>query len=87
MRKIVGIILACILGHGCMESGSSQGTSSVHAGMTVDEKVATALPVAEEETWLQIPWEANIMRARLQSQLTGKPMLVWVMEGDVLGCT
>ena len=45
------------------------------------------LPREEEERWLGVPWEINIMEARLRSQKTGKPLFIWVMDGHVLGST
>ncbi len=53
----------------------------------LDRKIAPILPRAEEESFLQIPWEINLMQARAKSQQVGRPMLVWVMTGHVLGCT
>ncbi len=53
----------------------------------LQDKVDSVLPKEEEERWLRIPWQPNLMRARAESQRTGKPMLIWIMDGNVLGCT
>ncbi len=53
----------------------------------LDRRVESVLPKADEERWLAIPWQQNLWQARLDSQRTGRPMLIWVMDGNVLGCT
>jgi hypothetical protein len=54
---------------------------------TLEEKLQAVLPRAEEERWLQIPWQTNVMAARLQAQQQNKPLFVWIMDGNVLGAT
>nr|WP_309695613.1 hypothetical protein [Armatimonas sp.] len=53
---------------------------------TLDRKMKVVLPTPEEELWLQIPWRTNIMAARLEAQRTGKPLYLWIMNGNPLGC-
>lgn len=53
----------------------------------LDRRIDVVLPKSEEERWLRIPWRPNLMQARLDAQSAGKPMLIWVMDGNVLGCT
>ncbi len=53
----------------------------------LDSRIRKVLPSPAEERWLSIPWQPNVMAARAESQWTGKPMLLWVMDGNVLGCT
>jgi len=50
-------------------------------------KIEEVLPRPEEERWLRVPWELNLMKARAESQRQAKPLLVWIMDGNVLGCT
>jgi hypothetical protein len=54
---------------------------------TLEQKIAIVLPTPAEEQWLQIPWEPNLMRARRISYQSGKPLFLWIMDGNVLGCT
>ncbi len=54
---------------------------------TLDTKINAMLPNAEEQKWLQIPWETNLMKARARAQKEGKPMFWWIMNGHPLGCT
>ncbi|WP_309706894.1 hypothetical protein [Armatimonas sp.] len=53
---------------------------------TLDQKMKVVLPTSEEELWLQIPWRTNIMAARLEAQRTRKPLYLWIMNGNPLGC-
>ncbi len=54
---------------------------------SLDAKIAEVVPQAKEEKWLTIPWRTNLMLARRESQQTGKPMFLWIMNGSPLGCT
>jgi hypothetical protein len=56
-------------------------------GAALEKAVQSVLPLAEEERWLQIPWRTNLMEARAESQRTGRPLFLWVMNGHPLGCT
>src|SRR4051812_36496002 len=38
-------------------------------------------PGADEEKWLQIPWRTSLWDARQQAARTGKPILIWEMDG------
>jgi hypothetical protein len=53
----------------------------------LDAKIASIMPTKEEDKWFSIPWRTNLMRARKESQETGKPMFWWIMNGHPLGCT
>lgn len=57
------------------------------AGEELDKKVAAVLPKPDEERWLGIGWEPNLVKARAESQRAGKPLFIWIMDGNVLGCT
>ena len=54
---------------------------------TLDEKIQSVLPAPAEDRWNAIPWRMNLFQARLDSQSSGKPILIWVMDGNVLGAT
>jgi hypothetical protein len=62
-------------------------TKRPNATMTLEQKVAAIVPRPEEERWLQIPWEPNLMLARAQAQEMKKPIFVWIMDGNVMGAT
>lgn len=44
-------------------------------------------PVANEEKWNQIPWMSSLWEARKRAAAEGKPILLWEMDGNPLGCT
>ena len=54
---------------------------------TLDEKIAGVLPKASEEKWNTIPWRVDFAAARAEANREGKPMFVWMMNGNPLGCT
>lgn len=47
----------------------------------------TILPTPEEERWLQVPWQTSLWVARRKAAAEGKPILLWEMDGNPLGCT
>ncbi|WP_152050350.1 hypothetical protein [Tautonia marina] len=47
----------------------------------------TIQPRPDEEQWLQIPWETSLWEARRKASAKGKPILLWEMDGNPLGCT
>ncbi len=44
-------------------------------------------PRPDEEQWLQIPWQTSLSEARRKAAAEGKPILLWEMDGNPLGCT
>ena len=54
---------------------------------TLRQKIDVVLPKAAEERWLTIPWRTNVMEARTEAQKSGKPLFLWIMNGNPLGCT
>lgn len=57
------------------------------AAQTVEERIQAVLPRPAEEAFLEVPWQPNVMRARVEAQRTGRPLAIWIMDGNVLGCT
>ena len=43
-------------------------------------------PQADEEKFMQIPWQTNLWDARKQAAAQGKPILLWEMDGHPLSC-
>ncbi len=54
---------------------------------TLEQKIASVLPKKEEQRFLEIPWQSNVLAARSLAQQTNKPMFIWIMDGNVLGAT
>jgi hypothetical protein len=48
---------------------------------------AVIKPQAAEEAWSKIPWMTSLWEARKKAAATGKPILLWEMDGHPLGCT
>lgn len=44
-------------------------------------------PRPEEEKWMQVPWQSSLWEARKKAAAKGKPILLWEMDGNPLGCT
>jgi len=58
-------------------------------GPTSDQfdKLRTLIkPHADEDKWAEIPWTANLWEARQRAAALGKPILLWEMDGNPLGC-
>ena len=43
-------------------------------------------PQAGEDKWAEIPWLTSLWQARKQAAAEGKPILLWEMDGNPLGC-
>jgi hypothetical protein len=43
-------------------------------------------PRPEELRWREIPWETDLWEARRRAAAEGKPLLMWAMNGNPLGC-
>lgn len=54
---------------------------------SIEKRVVDLLPTAEEDRFLEIPWRTSLMQARVEASEQRKPMFMWVMNGDPLGCT
>ena len=55
--------------------------------VSLDELVAPLLPTDMENKWLRIPWRTDVLVARREAAQQGKPIFMWMMDGDPLGCT
>lgn len=66
---------------------AARGAPDEAPDKALEKDIQRVLPTEDEDLWLAIPWEQNIMRGRAESRRTGKPMLLWIMDGNVLGCT
>jgi hypothetical protein len=43
-------------------------------------------PRAEETKWEEIPWRVDLWEARRDAAKAGKPLLLWEMDGNPMGC-
>jgi len=51
------------------------------------QKIGPLLPKPEEERWLQVRWRTDFAAARAEANREGKPIFLWMMDGNPLGCT
>ena len=51
-----------------------------------DKLRALIKPHADEDKWAEIPWMADLWEARQRAAALGKPILLWEMDGNPLGC-
>jgi len=51
-----------------------------------DKLRALIKPHSGEDKWAEIPWTANLWEARQRAAALGKPILLWEMDGNPLGC-
>jgi hypothetical protein len=51
-----------------------------------DEVRKVIKPQAGEDKWAEIPWLTNLWQARQVAAKAGKPILLWEMDGNPLGC-
>jgi hypothetical protein len=47
---------------------------------------ASIRPRPEELRWTEIPWEVDLWEARRKAIEAGKPIFMWAMNGNPLGC-
>lgn len=64
----------------------------VTAGTTPDATTLRPLlqflrPRPEELRWQEIPWETDLWVARRRAAAEQKPIFLWAMNGNPLGCT
>jgi hypothetical protein len=52
----------------------------------LEREIASVLPTREEDAWLEVPWRTNIFEAIEEAGRTKKPVFLWVMNGNPLGC-
>jgi hypothetical protein len=78
--------LATALGTPFLPLLSLAAVNQALADEALDRRVAALLPTPEEDRWLQIPWRTSIAEALADSRKTGKPVMLWVMNGNPLGC-
>jgi hypothetical protein len=66
-------------------------TAALTAAEPIPPKQLAALhalikPQPGEDTWAEIPWLTSLWQARKNAAAEGKPILLWEMDGNPLGC-
>jgi hypothetical protein len=67
-------------------------STAVPAGPTADQTTFRDLlsyirPKPGELRWQAIPWQTDLRAARRLAEEVGKPVFLWAMNGNPLGCT
>ena len=58
-----------------------------NAADQLDKLAALIKPEKGEDKWANIPWMTSLWEARKVAAKEGKPILLWEMDGNPLGCT
>jgi hypothetical protein len=74
----VAIALVSLLGAGTAAFADEPGGA-------IGERVRSFRPV--HETWQDVPWRTDLGVARREAARTGRPLFLWAMNGNPLGCT
>ncbi len=53
---------------------------------TLDALKTLVKPRPEETKWEEIPWRVDLWDARREAARLGKPILLWEMDGNPMGC-
>lgn len=56
------------------------------APATLPALAAQIRPRPGEERWLDIPWETKLWSGREQARRQNRPIFLWAMNGNPLGC-
>lgn len=50
-----------------------------------DERFEELLPQPHEQAFLKTAWHHDLLEARAEAERTGKPLFMWLMDGNPLG--
>jgi hypothetical protein len=79
MARILMIWLAA--GGGALVWGQEPGA------LTSEEFKSLHAQLCKREKWETVPWRTDLHEARAASVKEGKPIFIWAMDGQTLGCT
>lgn len=54
---------------------------------TMGEYLRATRPSADELRWREIPWQSDLREGVRLAKEQGKPVFLWTMNGNPLGCT
>ena len=70
----------------CLTLPAAEPVTSISPGQFKEVR-ALIKPGKDEDKWASIPWQPNLWEARKLAAEKGKPLLLWEMDGNPLGCT
>jgi len=85
-KKHLISVLQAILILGPAPSVSLSGDKLAPTPENFDKLRALIKPQQGEDKWTGIPWMAGLWEARRRAANLGKPILLWEMDGNPLGC-
>ena len=65
---------------------AAQSTDIPKSEAAVQKLIDSIFPAADEEKWRQTPWVPSIATGRRIAQERKRPLFIWAMNGDPLGC-
>jgi len=69
------------------QEGHTAGFAVTPSDSQEFEKLHTGIkPTPEELRWTQIPWKPDLWEARQKAAEIARPMFIWAMNGNPLGC-
>lgn len=51
------------------------------------DRIQTELKFDPDATWRSIPWQTSLLKAQAIAAKDRKPIFLWAMNGNPLGCT
>ncbi len=70
-----------------MASAAPQNSVPPVSGATFRPLLAWLAPQASELRWKAVPWQTDLRAACQLASEQGKPVFLWAMNGNPLGCT
>ena len=65
---------------------AAQLTDAPASEASFQKLIKSIFPAVGEEKWRQTPWIPSISTGRQMAQERKRPMFLWAMNGDPLGC-
>jgi len=85
IKDLIPLLLANLI-LGLAPSVSLSGDKLAPTPENFDKLRALIKPQQGEDKWTGIPWMAGLWEARRRAANLGKPILLWEMDGNPLGC-
>jgi len=82
MRQFVGFVTSVLVVTLVQSIGSAQELTE----RSLDKWASYLAPGTEECAWEGVAWRQSFRQAIVESQIDGKPILLWAMNGHPMGC-
>lgn len=71
----------------CLEIRLEARSLTTAEAPTFRDIIAAVQPHPDELQWQAIPWQTDLWEARRLALQVGRPIFLWAMNGNPLGCT